>query len=200
MHGSRTSFQGGPGLIARKQSGQRFFVLVLNLFYSLQRGSNRFIAEKTVLFQGSRGGVRHFPRGSKGGRQIIISIETHIMCDFPWGVRTPYPPPLDPHMMCRSRGGIEGPSWSTHVKPSTHIFPSIFQILFIAGLSFVIGLERTFRFFFQRHKLKATGFFMGGIFIVLFGWPMIGMCLEAYGFFLLFRLVFKQQPSIRDHS
>lgn len=63
---------------------------------------------------------------------------------------------------------------------------AIGNILFIAGLSFVIGLERTFRFFFQRHKLKATGFFMGGMFIVLFGWPVIGMCVEAYGFFLLF--------------
>ena len=32
--------------------------LVLSLFYSLQRGSNGFIAEKTIpiLYQGSRGG------------------------------------------------------------------------------------------------------------------------------------------------
>ena len=33
-----------------------------------------------------------------GGVQMLISIETHITCDFPGGgVRTPYPP-LDPHM------------------------------------------------------------------------------------------------------
>lgn len=51
----------------------------------------------------------------------------------------------------------------------------------------MIGLERTFRFFFQRHKLKATGFFVGGMLIVLLGWPVIGMCVEMYGFFLLFR-------------
>ena len=63
------------------------------------------------------------------------------------------------------------------------------QILFISGLAFIIGLERTFRFFFQRHKLKATGFFMGGIFTVLFGWPMIGMLIELYGFYQLFRYV-----------
>lgn len=63
---------------------------------------------------------------------------------------------------------------------------AIGNILFLAGLAFVIGLERTFRFFFQRHKLKATGFFMGGIFVVLLGWPVIGMVLETYGFFLLF--------------
>ena len=30
--------------------------LVINLFYSLERGSNGFITEKTILFQGSRGG------------------------------------------------------------------------------------------------------------------------------------------------
>ncbi|KAL8593769.1 golgi transport 1B [Nucella lapillus] len=63
---------------------------------------------------------------------------------------------------------------------------AIGNILFISGLAFVIGLERTFRFFFQKHKVKATGFFAGGILIVLIGWPVVGMVLEMYGFFLLF--------------
>ncbi|PWA24274.1 hypothetical protein CCH79_00019952, partial [Gambusia affinis] len=61
------------------------------------------------------------------------------------------------------------------------------NILFVAGLAFVIGLERMFRFFFQKHKLKATSFFLGGVFVVLIGWPIIGVLLEIYGFFLLFR-------------
>ena len=79
-----------------------FFFLVLNLFNSLQRGSNGFITEKTILFHESRGGPI-FSRGSNffqgGGVQVLISIETHITCDFPGGggVRIPYPP-LDPHM------------------------------------------------------------------------------------------------------
>uniref|UniRef100_F7EC07 Spexin hormone n=1 Tax=Xenopus tropicalis TaxID=8364 RepID=F7EC07_XENTR len=64
---------------------------------------------------------------------------------------------------------------------------AIGNVLFVAGLAFVIGLERTFRFFFQKHKVKATGFFLGGVFVVLVGWPLIGMVLEIYGFFLLFR-------------
>ena len=47
--------------------GSRIFCqlyLVLSLFYSLQRGSNGFIAEKTILilYQGSRG-VHYFPGG-----------------------------------------------------------------------------------------------------------------------------------------
>ena len=51
--------------------------------------------------------VQHFPLGSifsrggggggGGGGQMLISIETHVTCDFPGG-RTPYPPPLDPHL------------------------------------------------------------------------------------------------------
>ena len=63
------------------------FYLVLSLFYSLKRGSNGFIAEKTILilYKGSRGGPlfsggggggsNFFPGG--GGGQTLISIE-HI--------------------------------------------------------------------------------------------------------------------------
>ena len=50
----------------------------------------------------------------------------------------------------------------------------------------IIGFERTFRFFFQRYKLKSTALFFGGILLVLIGWPIIGMIIEFYGFFLLF--------------
>lgn len=64
-----------------------------------------------------------------------------------------------------------------------------FQILFISGLGFIIGVQRTFRFFFQKHKTKATISFFGGITIVLMGWPLIGMIFELYGFILLFGLV-----------
>ena len=64
-----------------------FVFLVLNLFYSLQRGSNGFTAEKTIIFQGSNifqwGGVQLFP--GRGGVQMLILIETHITSDFPGG-------------------------------------------------------------------------------------------------------------------
>ena len=60
------------------------------------------------------------------------------------------------------------------------------NILFLSGLAFVIGLERTFRFFFQYHKIKGSTAFFGGIFVVLFGYPLIGMIIEAYGFIVLF--------------
>ncbi|XP_065647848.1 vesicle transport protein GOT1B isoform X3 [Hydra vulgaris] len=64
---------------------------------------------------------------------------------------------------------------------------AIGNILFISGLALVIGLERTFRFFFQKTKLKGSGFFLGGILVVLLGWPVVGMVVEIYGFILLFK-------------
>ena len=81
------------------------FYLGLSLFYSLKRGSNGFIAEKTILilYKGSRGGPL-FSEGVGGGggcpnffqgrAQMLISIETHIRtCYFPGGVSGP-PIPL----------------------------------------------------------------------------------------------------------
>ncbi|XP_048213109.1 vesicle transport protein GOT1A isoform X3 [Perognathus longimembris pacificus] len=39
----------------------------------------------------------------------------------------------------------------------------------------------------NRHKLRGTGFFLGGVAIVLLRWPLLGMLLETYGFFSLFK-------------
>ncbi|XP_011371327.1 vesicle transport protein GOT1A [Pteropus vampyrus] len=61
------------------------------------------------------------------------------------------------------------------------------NLLFLTGLSLIIGLKKTFSFFFQRHKLKGTSFFLGGVVIVLLRWPLLGMFLETYGFFGLFK-------------
>jgi len=56
----------------------------------------------------------------------------------------------------------------------------------VTGLAFIIGLQRTFNFFFQPHKLKGSSLFFVGIFLILFGWTITGMCIEGYGFFVLF--------------
>ena len=103
MHGSRNPCLGVQA--RRPENSQRGFFLgggggggsVLNLFYSLHftEGSNGFITEKTILSQGSRGG----PTFSRGA-QMLISIETHITCDFSGdeGSR-PHIQALDPHML-----------------------------------------------------------------------------------------------------
>ena len=139
---------GGGSLTARKQPEQRFFVcflLVLNLFYSLQRGSNGFITEiqrgsdgfiteKTILFKGSRGS--NFSRGGGSRVQVLISIETHITCDFRggggWrGVRTPYHPLWIrtwshrritlPHYMCKLPGRVKSGKFGHQVNSDTHL-------------------------------------------------------------------------------
>ena len=53
----------GGGGVQAQQPGQRCFFFSPQLI--IQRGSNDFISEKTILFQGSRG-VQHFPRGGGG--------------------------------------------------------------------------------------------------------------------------------------
>ena len=87
--------------------------LVLSLFYSLQRGSNGFIAEKTILilYQGSRGspifsrgGVKLFPGG---GVQMLISLETHVhTCYFPGGCLDPLSPSGSAHGQCHHNGTV----------------------------------------------------------------------------------------------
>ena len=91
MRGSRNFGQaagggggGGGGVEARRPENSLDNVfLVINLFYSLQSGSNGFITE-------GRRGVQLFPGG--GGVQ-----RNPYNLWFSRGVRTPYPP-LDPQV------------------------------------------------------------------------------------------------------
>eukprot|EP00011_Vannellida_sp_DIVA3-517-6-12_P002644 CAMPEP_0114609976 /NCGR_PEP_ID=MMETSP0168-20121206/3361_1 /TAXON_ID=95228 ORGANISM="Vannella sp., Strain DIVA3 517/6/12" /NCGR_SAMPLE_ID=MMETSP0168 /ASSEMBLY_ACC=CAM_ASM_000044 /LENGTH=111 /DNA_ID=CAMNT_0001820901 /DNA_START=271 /DNA_END=606 /DNA_ORIENTATION=- len=60
------------------------------------------------------------------------------------------------------------------------------NLLFLTGVVLVIGLQKTMSFFFQPRKMKGTALFLGGITLVLFKWPIIGMCIEIFGFINLF--------------
>mmetsp|Transcript_8071 Transcript_8071/g.24222 ORF Transcript_8071/g.24222 Transcript_8071/m.24222 type:complete len:137 (+) Transcript_8071:31-441(+) len=60
------------------------------------------------------------------------------------------------------------------------------NILFLAGVSLIIGPRGVFRFFFQKRKVRGTSCFLGGIFLVLVGWPVFGMAIELFGFLNLF--------------
>ena len=83
--------------------------LIINLFYSLQSGSNGFITE------GRRGS--NFFQG--------VSKETDITCDFPGGGRggsgPPYPP-LDPHVgstVCLQNHGLSKFKLTEKYHPKT---------------------------------------------------------------------------------
>ena len=97
--GSRNFCQGGSRPDGQNTALTMFF-LVLKLILQFTDGVQWFYyREKTILFQGSRGG----PTFSRGwGVQMLISIETHRTCDFSRGLG---PHPGDP---------ISPPSGSTH--------------------------------------------------------------------------------------
>ncbi|KAJ1702905.1 hypothetical protein LUZ63_002684 [Rhynchospora breviuscula] len=60
------------------------------------------------------------------------------------------------------------------------------NILFVSGLMLTIGLKSTLQFFTKPKNYKGTASFGAGFLMVLVGWPVIGMILEAYGFVILF--------------
>ncbi|CAN6459520.1 unnamed protein product [Victoria cruziana] len=60
------------------------------------------------------------------------------------------------------------------------------NILFLSGVMLTIGLKSTMQFFMKRQNYKGTIAFGLGFFLVLIGWPIMGMILESYGFIVLF--------------
>lgn len=60
------------------------------------------------------------------------------------------------------------------------------NILFLIGLTLIIGAAKTLAFFARRQKLKGTAAFAVGIVMILMRWPLIGFLVELYGIFVLF--------------
>ncbi|KIJ49584.1 hypothetical protein M422DRAFT_27950 [Sphaerobolus stellatus SS14] len=60
------------------------------------------------------------------------------------------------------------------------------NILFVCGLTLIIGPQKTFYFFARKQKLRGTACFIGGILLVFLKWPFVGMCVETFGFLNLF--------------
>ena len=60
------------------------------------------------------------------------------------------------------------------------------NVLYLSGVMLIIGPTRSVRFFFQKRKMRASAFFFLGMAVVLFGWPILGMGVEAFGFVNLF--------------
>lgn len=60
------------------------------------------------------------------------------------------------------------------------------QILFIIGLTIIIGPQKTILFFARKQKAKGTAAFFAGITLILLRWPLIGFLVELYGIMVLF--------------
>jgi ABC-type maltose transport system permease subunit len=66
----------------------------------------------------------------------------------------------------------------------THISAS--QILFLIGLTLIIGTQKTLAFFARRQKWKGTAAFAVGITLILMRWAFFGFLIELYGILVLF--------------
>ncbi|EMR62035.1 hypothetical protein MGN70_009914 [Eutypa lata] len=60
------------------------------------------------------------------------------------------------------------------------------NILFLIGLTIIIGPQKTLLFFARKQKAKGTAAFFGGLLLILLRWPLIGFCIELYGILVLF--------------
>ncbi|KAF2019684.1 Got1-domain-containing protein [Aaosphaeria arxii CBS 175.79] len=60
------------------------------------------------------------------------------------------------------------------------------NILFLIGLTLIIGFQKTAIFFARRQKWKGTAAFVAGIALILLRWPFFGFLIELYGILVLF--------------
>jgi len=60
------------------------------------------------------------------------------------------------------------------------------NILFLIGLTIIIGPNKTMVFFARKQKLKGTAAFFGGLTLILLRWTFIGFFVELYGIMVLF--------------
>ncbi|KAJ2060315.1 Golgi Transport [Coemansia aciculifera] len=63
---------------------------------------------------------------------------------------------------------------------------AIGNILFLAGMSMIIGVQKTLFFFTRRDKLRGSIAFFAGFLLVLVKWSILGILIEAFGFLNLF--------------
>ncbi|KND93123.1 Protein transport protein GOT1 [Tolypocladium ophioglossoides CBS 100239] len=60
------------------------------------------------------------------------------------------------------------------------------NILFLIGLTIIIGPQKTLLFFARKQKAKGTAAFFVGLALILIRWTFIGFFVELYGIFVLF--------------
>ncbi|KAK4655713.1 Golgi Transport [Podospora pseudocomata] len=60
------------------------------------------------------------------------------------------------------------------------------NILFLIGLTIIIGPAKTAVFFARRQKIQGTLAFFSGLTLIFLRWPLIGFLIELYGILILF--------------
>ncbi len=63
---------------------------------------------------------------------------------------------------------------------------SLANLSFLAGLAFLLGPMKTFRFFFRRDKAVSSAAFYFGLLLIIRGYGIFGITIQAYGVWKLF--------------
>jgi ABC-type Co2+ transport system permease subunit len=71
------------------------------------------------------------------------------------------------------------------------------NIMFLAGITMTIGARATIKFFARpRHRIGSVCF-LGGSSLIIFSWTLIGLAIQAYGFWRLFSAFF---PTVLQYA
>jgi len=65
------------------------------------------------------------------------------------------------------------------------------NVLFVSGISLLIGPQKTLLFFTRKQKIRGTVCFFTGMALVFLRWALIGMVVEMIGFLNLFGCVLR---------
>lgn len=65
------------------------------------------------------------------------------------------------------------------------------NILFLVGITLLLGPQRTFLFFARKQKWRGSTAFWAGILLILMKWTFVGFLVECVGIFYLFGEFFK---------
>lgn len=72
------------------------------------------------------------------------------------------------------------------IKGTNHPANTTAQILFLIGLTIIIGPQKTLAFFARKQKAKGTAAFFAGLALILLRWTFVGFLVEGYGIVILF--------------
>ncbi|XP_031481731.1 vesicle transport protein GOT1-like [Nymphaea colorata] len=61
------------------------------------------------------------------------------------------------------------------------------NILCLSGVALILGWRSTCKLFSEKVNIKGSLSFFVGVFLILVGWPILGILLEFYGSVVLFR-------------
>jgi len=60
------------------------------------------------------------------------------------------------------------------------------NVLFLIGLTIILGPQKTVVFFLRKQKQKGTGAFLAGLIFIFWRHPLVGFFLQLYGIIVLF--------------